>query len=701
MIRKYFLYLADLMLSVFLPICFAMLAVAGFLLNSSQWLPRAILMILGLIVAWVSPRVGILVALATATWFHIPLLNLHYANQFIFEFYCIGTLLGIAVIRVATLGSIDRKDTQWLRLLSAHPFAILACFTMVASFIPILFQYGQLKVFAQGDWRSSKFIATLVARVFDWDVTGSTHSLAILMAYWLHICLLGAAVREVLLKQMDRAQVWRWIVYGSLLPFIFWLIQYYLPSAPPIFSSQFSLGFGGTFESGNHLSFYSALIVLFSLLLLNLEVVNYRRFVAGAIAVVWSWPLLSGVIQLASISPTLAGRGRTAMLGLVGALAVGTMFRALYHRRRWLKIFVALTFSILGLLIFVWQFENIRFAVWYSGRLDHFELAWQWFAENPLSGIGLGNFYVQSRSGYDIHNLYLALLCEMGILGLGVLLAAFALFGLATQRWLRTLADRKEFNIAGLNIAILAFFATAATLDNFQEYRYFLLLQNIWLATTMVPWLATIDWTKFRWLWKLVILAGLAVATFSLLAERTRPNFLQRSLGEHVEEFDQPISSSAGLFEIPWEGKECVQFAIRPMRPYSGNMAVMAAFSSSNQVLPTYQSLKSYLAWLKAPEFKTLSLENNRWNVKCLCISPPQLASVRAMCNRFDAKCQYLLASTTAVYQSFTDFRPNRDDRFLAFQINHPIVLSREEARKSIHQNLDFCDQLLDVTLLP
>ena len=65
-----------------------------------------------------------------------------------------------------------------------------------------------------------------------------------------------------------------------------------------------------------------------------------------------------------------------------------------------------------------------------SGRLPLYQLAVRQFIEHPVRGIGWGNYraltenYLNQRSTYETHNVYLQLLCETGILGFATFMYA-------------------------------------------------------------------------------------------------------------------------------------------------------------------------------------------------------------------------------------------------------------------------------------
>lgn len=69
-----------------------------------------------------------------------------------------------------------------------------------------------------------------------------------------------------------------------------------------------------------------------------------------------------------------------------------------------------------------------------SGRLRLYEWAWELFERDPMLGAGWGSYraIVAKKSvlgkGYEVHNIYLQLLCETGLLGFACFIVLFLLF---------------------------------------------------------------------------------------------------------------------------------------------------------------------------------------------------------------------------------------------------------------------------------
>lgn len=80
------------------------------------------------------------------------------------------------------------------------------------------------------------------------------------------------------------------------------------------------------------------------------------------------------------------------------------------------------------------------------GRKQLYNQAWMYFRENPLFGIGWQNFHIIfTARGTHVHNIYLQLLCESGVVGFCVFMTLFASGLIKTIRALAQ--NRNEISI--------------------------------------------------------------------------------------------------------------------------------------------------------------------------------------------------------------------------------------------------------------
>lgn len=98
-----------------------------------------------------------------------------------------------------------------------------------------------------------------------------------------------------------------------------------------------------------------------------------------------------------------------------------------------------------------------------QGRLYAWEAAFYMAVENPLTGVGLDNFYVNyffySRHwdglNHAVHSTWFGVLAETGFLGLGVFIAFIAVLFRSSLRSLKLLAAYKATNIPAAQVLVL------------------------------------------------------------------------------------------------------------------------------------------------------------------------------------------------------------------------------------------------------
>lgn len=141
-----------------------------------------------------------------------------------------------------------------------------------------------------------------------------------------------------------------------------------------------------------------------------------------------------------------------------------------------------------------------------SGRADEWRIAARMAENHPLSGVGLGNFSVVEPSyatqAFDIqhvryivtyqqrvHNTYLEVVAEMGIVGLLLVVGIFAGAVRSAARSLRTLADTAdslEMPVRGLIAGALGMFAAYTFLSAQWEKQLWLVLALLTVSSAVV-----------------------------------------------------------------------------------------------------------------------------------------------------------------------------------------------------------------------
>ena len=190
----------------------------------------------------------------------------------------------------------------------------------------------------------------------------------------------------------------------------------------------------------------------------------------------------------------LVGR-RGEFIAAVAALVIVwlTFNRIKLTRRGWL-LTGGIAVALIAAVILLWPtFEKIPFLYRYirtfekllsgaditSGRTELWSMAWMLFLKNPVLGLGWGGFAshvseafraVHGQDVMDVHNTYLQLLCETGIVGT-VLILTPILFCLVqtirqTRRLRRAEADRTALIAMNtVSLGLQVFFLALGMLD--------------------------------------------------------------------------------------------------------------------------------------------------------------------------------------------------------------------------------------------
>lgn len=178
--------------------------------------------------------------------------------------------------------------------------------------------------------------------------------------------------------------------------------------------------------------------------------------------------LLLGIILTSS---------RSAWIGL----ALGAMVLAWFYRARFVMQFLwsLVSIMILSYLLFGLEFINTMIEIaqrktQIATRWELIQLGLKNFINSPLFGIGLGVFPLLS-GGMIIHNTYVWILVEMGIVGFIVLMAF--LYRGAKNYWIsiKTLPEDRALAI-GLFAGYCAMLGVAVGIEAFYQRHFWLLL---------------------------------------------------------------------------------------------------------------------------------------------------------------------------------------------------------------------------------
>lgn len=124
--------------------------------------------------------------------------------------------------------------------------------------------------------------------------------------------------------------------------------------------------------------------------------------------------------------------------------------------------------------------EEIQYAEDFSsGREDLGKVAIRLFEENPLFGVGVGQFVTVSHQDTDVHNTYLQVLCEQGLVGLVLMLLPMIYCLINTISLLRSRISKHYKTYIKYSLFIQIYFSlysfTGNTMVNYEVYFIYFL----------------------------------------------------------------------------------------------------------------------------------------------------------------------------------------------------------------------------------
>ena len=118
-----------------------------------------------------------------------------------------------------------------------------------------------------------------------------------------------------------------------------------------------------------------------------------------------------------------------------------------------------------------------------NGRSVLYKRAWELFAAHPLFGIGWGGFREYSHTIIiqvsNVHNIYLQLLCEIGIIGCLVFLVCFLLLGVEIYKSFKDNRANDNIEIVTFPMFMFIYYLAVGLLDNAIYHDEFWLLFSV------------------------------------------------------------------------------------------------------------------------------------------------------------------------------------------------------------------------------
>lgn len=216
------------------------------------------------------------------------------------------------------------------------------------------------------------------------------------------------------------------------------------------------------------------------------------------------WRLVGAAGTALCLVFILLTASRTGLLGILVAIVLGSLFAGRSRRAPLLVVGLLAALSMTAYVVALAPPEvrqRITASDGGSGRDDIWRVGWRMVQDNPVQGVGLGNFRLTSidyllepgqlkRDTFILdrpkvaHNIYLETLAELGVIGLVLFLS---IMGFALRCMLKAARLFEARGDPGLELVARAVFvATAAMLFSsaFVSQQY---AKSLWLALALGP----------------------------------------------------------------------------------------------------------------------------------------------------------------------------------------------------------------------
>ncbi len=680
----------------FIPLTLAVMALFAIVVDpESRWL-RVAFFVPFFLGGLALPQVFFWLLIPAALWFHLPILQWLYPNQFTFEFAVIAWLAALALRKPLTsTRDARRHDQNWFLKFFAHPFALILLFSVVAGSVAFCVTFGELRAFSAAPYTMQGVARTFAAAIAAWNIEGPLHQISLLLAYITYLCLLARLVedRDKLGLQQE---IYAPVLYLSAVPiYIMAIGQRYDRS---IFRREFAEEIAGTFQNGNHLSFFAAFVILVAFWrLAERRSISPLSMVMSLAAILLSLPIL------------FLGGGRNAILGLVVGLGVAT----LYHFWNRLPALVRGLVFIMSLALFVaavfspslhTQFYDFATRMPRGDRMPQMQFAWQLFKAHPWQGAGLGNFFLQADMGYDIHNLYLGIMAEQGVFAFLALLLSMCFYAahvyIPESRSKYAAQDRSPLS-ASLAIATLVF--VCGFLDIYLSFRYFLFLLLVWFALDVLRLsdnkFARSSIASFIPVAALtVVLCALLVGLSGLVASPQSRAVVKRSYDTTFwPEYRRHFTWHGPASEHVWPLDKCSRFMVKPA--IAEGMGVLTlGFLPPGVAVPSAMRLSEFARWQSALQYKrTAVIFSDGWSLTCVCPGAELQQKYADICRVDPGSCRLYLGYGGGAYLSMMGDGRNRDHRFLSLATDAPELLSPDDLFKRPWHDRHYCTEVVTI----
>jgi hypothetical protein len=252
-------------------------------------------------------------------------------------------------------------------------------------------------------------------------------------------------------------------------------------------------------------------------------------------------------------------------------------------------------------------------------RLEQWEIGSRMLRENPLTGIGLGNYLQKAGLNLDLHNTPFKFLVEFGLLSsLTIFIAAWVLFR-ALKRFKKA---KGRMATAGV-VALIFFLALPHFVDAYFAYRSLTLIVAVWFfGVVLAGHKDENDTNQNSRLWSATFTFGIVCGALTFFSPHTRP-----VIGASYENENYALRGNfhwQSIYAIyPFPGNGCWTAEIVPAKE-NGLTQLTVRIVNKDYIPPRHANWKQYVQTRAiAPPMSQNAILENIWSTLCVCSRQP------------------------------------------------------------------------------
>lgn len=620
-------------------------------------------------ITFIRVKLGALITIVTVGWWEVPTLHLGLPNQFICEALLIGFSFGSLREMIPT--RVERFK------LSLHPLFFPLVFLSTFIFVQWGVSLFELYQFSYEGISWIKLVKMIGSHIWYWDIEENpVHTLSIMQAYLIQVFFLYSICALIEREKLKIEDIIKYLLVGS------WLIAAYALLQTPFFSLipiRFSPDIGSTFQNGNHLSYYSGLIILVSFFGLTKA---YQR-------TMFQW--ICGISCILALFTLIIGEGRTAWIAMIlCSLCAWLVHIVTFIKLKDFKKILWNLAGIVGLVVFLLHIEFSQFSsiidivtllksgsiseiLTAGGRSSHIAIAWHATSANPLNGLGVGLFVRKVASDFEIHSIPLWLVVSFGwIAGLSVV-ALFMATAIKSILRNENLQQIHTWNALAI-ISILIYIILCALPDNYFSYRSLLTVSSLALFISLPSKI----WINRNYL-PYVLLIAVGCGLLSIMSPISTPIASQT--------FRYEPNAQTRLGESRWNGpflyweiqpKTCIALQIYPIFPRQVTEVYFGVIPNET-FINSFHNLSDHIKIAINHAKGNKIFKNAHWQNSCMCNK-----------TNFDANHKAFIMSKKGEYLSLSKHDYGPDNRFITFGTTPPEVFNYEFESEKLASLCDY-----------